>query len=261
MQETISISKLQSVEGRVVIVTGAGQGLGRYYAKGLAMAGSIPVVADIDEAKVKSVVREVEDLGKKAVGIQVDVSDPSAVERMAQVAEDALGRIDGIINNAAISSTLKMRPFDQIPYEEWCRVIDVNVTGVMLCCKAVLPFMKRSGWGRIINISSGTVTVGQANYMHYTTSKAAIIGLTRSMAREVGGAGITVNAILPGATFTEVSRETVSAEMKKALPAMQCIPRLELPEDLLGTVLFLLSEGAAFITGQSIAVDGGLTHR
>jgi 3-oxoacyl-[acyl-carrier protein] reductase len=97
--------------------------------------------------------------------------------------------------------------------------------------------------------------------MHYTTSKAAIIGLTRSMAREVGGAGITVNAILPGATFTEVSRETVSDEMKKALPAMQCIPRLELPEDLLGTVLFLLSEGAAFITGQSIAVDGGLTHR
>jgi len=258
--ETISISAIQSLAGRVVIVTGGGQGIGRYYAKGIAAAGGTAVVADINGMKAQSVVKEIEEQGQKALAVQVDVSDPGSVELMAGAVINSYGRIDGIVNNAAIFSTLKMRPFDEIPYEEWCKVIDVNVNGLMLCCKAVLPAMKDAGWGRIINISSSSITMGRPNYLHYTTSKAGVVGLTRSMAREVGSFGVTVNAVLPGATFTEVPRETVTPEQKKAIVAMQCIPRPQTPADLMGVVLFLLSEGSGFITGQSIAVDGGSTH-
>jgi len=260
MSDIAPVKQLQSLEGRVVIVTGGGQGIGRNYAKVIALAGGIPVVAELDDTNGQSVVKEIEAHQSRALAVQTDVSDPTSVERMVRTTYDHYGRIDGIVNNAAIFSTLKMRPFDKIPYEEWHKVIEVNVTGVMNCCKAVLPYMKAAGWGRIINISSSAVTMGRPNYVHYTTSKAGVIGLTRSIAREVGAFGITVNAILPGATYTEVERETVSPEQKKAIVAMQCIPRPQEPGDLLGPVLFLLSEGSAFITGQSVAVDGGCTH-
>jgi 3-oxoacyl-[acyl-carrier protein] reductase len=179
---------------------------------------------------------------------------------MARRTHKEFGRLDGIVNNASIFSTLKMRPFQDIPLEEWEKVLKVNITGVMLSCRAALPFMRETGWGRIVNISSSAINLGRPNYLHYTTSKSALLGLTRSLARELGPSGITVNAVLPGATYTEVPRETVSGSQKEALVAMQCIPRPQRPEDLIGIILFLLSEGAGFITGQSITVDGGATH-
>jgi NAD(P)-dependent dehydrogenase (short-subunit alcohol dehydrogenase family) len=153
-----------------------------------------------------------------------------------------------------------MRPFDEIALSEWERVLRVNVTGVFLCSAAVAPIMREARWGRIINMSSGAVTLGRPNYLHYVTSKSALIGMTNSLARELGGYGITVNAIMPGPVFTEIPRATVTPEQKEKLVAAQCIARPQTPADLLGTVLFLASDASAFLTGQSITVDGGCAH-
>ena len=138
--------------------------------------------------------------------------------------------------------------------------MDVNITGQFICAQAVLPHMIKNNWGRIINISSGTVTMGLTNLLHYVTSKAAVIGFTRSLAREVGEHGITVNVILPGSTQTEIERTTTTPELRRKIVDMQCIKRVETPDDLASFALFLASEESGFITGQSIAVDGGLTH-
>ncbi|MBI3707807.1 MAG: 3-oxoacyl-ACP reductase FabG [Proteobacteria bacterium] len=248
------------LEGRVAIITGAGQGIGRVFAGAFAAAGGIPVVAEIDAAKAQQVADEIAAGGARARAVTTDVADPASVQTMADIVLRELGRIDILVNNAAIFSTIKMRPFDEIPLEEWERVLRVNVTGVFLASRAVAPAMRRAGWGRIINMSSGAVTLGRPNYLHYIASKAALIGMTRSMARELGGHGITVNAILPGATFTEIRRETVTPQQKEAIVAMQCIKRPETPQDLVGAVLFLASPASAFVTGQSITVDGGCTH-
>jgi 3-oxoacyl-[acyl-carrier protein] reductase len=153
-----------------------------------------------------------------------------------------------------------MRPFDEIPLAEWEAVLRVNVTGAFLCAAAVVPAMRRARWGRIVNIASGAVLLGRPNYLHYIASKGAIDAMSRSMARELGRDGITVNAVLPGATFTEIERKTVTPEQKERIIGMQCVPRAERPEDLVGTVLFLASEASAFLTGQRIVVDGGAAH-
>jgi 3-oxoacyl-[acyl-carrier protein] reductase len=180
---------------------------------------------------------------------------------MVEAVERRYGRIDILVNNAGIFSTLEMRPFDQIPLDEWERVLRVNVTGPFLCSRAVLPAMRRAQWGRIVHMASGAVTMGRPNYLHYIASKGALSGMTGSMARELGASGVTVNAILPGATFTEIERKTVSPEQKVRIVAQQCIPRPETPDDLVGTVLFLSSDASAFLTGQCLTVDGGATHR
>ncbi len=179
---------------------------------------------------------------------------------MAAATLDAFGRIDVLINNAGIFSTLAMRPFEEIPLAEWEAVLRVNVTGAMLCARAVTPAMRRAQWGRIINMSSGSILLGRPNYLHYTTSKAALVGMTRSMARELGRDGITVNAILPGAVETEIPRQTVTPEQRARITSLQCVPRAQVPDDLVGVVLFLASEGSAFMTGQSLNLDGGATH-
>jgi 3-oxoacyl-[acyl-carrier protein] reductase len=251
---------LPSLAGRVAIVTGAGQGLGRAFAKALAAAGAVAVIAERNGERGEAVAAEIAAAGGKARAITTDVADPSSLENMMAIVERSYGRVDILINNAAIFSTLEMRPFEQIPLAEWDAVLKTNVTGPFLCCRAVLPAMRRAKWGRIVNMASGAVTLGRPNYLHYITSKAALVGMTRSMARELGRDGITVNAILPGATFTEIERKTVTAEQKERIVAMQCIPRPELPEDLVGTVLFLASDASAFLTGQALTVDGGATH-
>jgi NAD(P)-dependent dehydrogenase (short-subunit alcohol dehydrogenase family) len=249
-----------SLTGHVAIITGAGQGIGRAFAKAFAQAGAIAVIAERNARRATAVSEEIMEAGGKALAVETDVSDPASVHLMAEVVQDQCGRIDTLVNNAGIFSTLEMRPFDQIPLEEWDEVLRVNVTGPFLCARAVLPAMRRAGRGRIINIASGAVQLGRPNYLHYITSKAALIGMSRSMARELGDDGITVNSILPGATFTEIERKTVTPEQKERIVAMQCIPRPETPEDLVGTALFLASDSAAFITGQSINLDGGATH-
>ncbi|MBX3551940.1 MAG: 3-oxoacyl-ACP reductase FabG [Pseudolabrys sp.] len=249
-----------SLKDHVIVITGAGQGIGRAFAKAFALAGATAVIAELNARKATDVAEEIMAAGGKALAIETDVSEEASVKLMARVVEDQCGRIDTLINNAGIFSTLEMRPFDQIPLDEWERVLRVNVTGPFLCARAVLPAMRRQKRGRIINIASGAVSMGRPNYLHYIASKAALAGMSRSMARELGGDGITVNAILPGATFTEIERKTVTPEQKQRIVAMQCIPRPETPEDLVGTALFLASDNAAFVTGQSINLDGGATH-
>jgi len=247
------------LKDRVVIVTGAGQGIGRVFAKAFAQVGARAVIAEINEKKAASVAEEIMKAGGEALAVTTDVVDEASIKQMIELVEDEYGRIDVLINNAGIFSTLEMRPFDQIPVEEWERVLRVNLTGPFLCARAVLPAMRRAKWGRIINIASGAVRLGRPNYLHYIATKAALAGMSLSMAREVGADNITVNAILPGATFTEIERKTVTPQQKERIVAMQCVPRPEVPEDLVGAALFLASEASAFVTGQNLNLDGGVT--
>jgi 3-oxoacyl-[acyl-carrier protein] reductase len=250
-----------SLKGRVVIITGAGQGIGKVFAKEFARCGAIPVIAERNAANGEKVAAEIAAEGGKALAVTTDVTREDSIAAMVAETDKRFGRIDVLINNAGLFSTLEMRPFDRIPLEEWEQVLKVNVTGPFLCSRAVLPAMRRAKWGRIIHMASTAVTMGRPNYLHYIASKSALAGMAGSMARELGPDGITVNAILPGATFTEIERKTVSPEQKVRIVAQQCIPRPETPDDLVGTALFLASDSAAFLTGQSLTVDGGCTHR
>jgi 3-oxoacyl-[acyl-carrier protein] reductase len=249
----------RDLSGRVVIVTGGAQGIGRRYAQAFAAAGAVPVIADINGNAARRVADEIAQGQGRALAIEVDVSDPAATERMSATVLERLGRIDVLINNAAIFSTLAMRPFDQIPLDEWDRVLRVNTTGPYLCVRAVAPAMRKAGWGRIINIATTSVAVGTPNYLHYVTSKSALFGMTNALARELGKDGVTVNCIVPGPTLTEVPRQSFNADSQARIVAMQCVPRGETPDDIVGLALFLASPAASFVTGQSIAVNGGLT--
>jgi 3-oxoacyl-[acyl-carrier protein] reductase len=249
-----------SVADKVVVITGAGQGIGRSFAKAFASGGAEVVIAERNMERARAVVREIAAGNGHAVAIETDVGDPASVERLGADVAERYGRADVLINNASIFSTLEMRSFEQIPLAEWEQILRVNVTGAFLCARAVVPLMRKNKWGRIINMASGAVTLGRPNYLHYIASKSALAGMSHSMARELGPDGITVNAILPGATFTEIPRKTVTPEQKERIVAMQCVPRPQVPEDLVGVVLFLASDASAFITGQEITVDGGATH-
>jgi 3-oxoacyl-[acyl-carrier protein] reductase len=252
-------SSSNAVNKRVVVITGAAQGLGRNYALRLGAMGYNIVAIDIRSEALESVATEVRSSGAECFPLVVDIGDEASVAATAAAIDSRFGRADVLINNAAIFSTLAMRPFEQIPLDEWSRVLHVNVTGTMLMVRALVPLMRRHGWGRIVNVSSAAVLMGRPHYLHYTTSKAAVIGMTRSMARELGVDGITVNVLLPGATDTEIARATVTPEQKRAQIAMRSIPREENMEDVTGVVLFLVSEESRFVTGQSLVVDGGLT--
>lgn len=242
---------------RVVIVTGAGQGIGRAFAHAFAALGAVTVLADRNHDNASAVASAI---GGRAMAVAVDVGDPASVADMADAVQRAHGRIDVLVNNAAIFSTITMRPFDEIPLDEWDAVLRVNLTGPFLCARAVLPAMRRAGWGRIVNIASAAVTLGRPGYLHYIASKSALIGISRSMARELGPDGITVNTIMPGATFTEIERKTVTPEFIERIVAQQCIHRPQVPDDLVGALLFLCSDAAGFVTGQSLTIDGGATH-
>ena len=250
-----------SVANRVVVITGAGQGIGRELSRQFAAAGATVIVADINRANADRVKQEIETSGGKASALEVDIGDKASVEAMATDAATRLGRIDVLINNAAIFASLQKRRFWEIPVDEWDRVLHVNVTGVFLSVCAVLPAMRQQKWGRIINISSASVPKGVANYLHYVSSKSAIIGMTNAMARELGPEGITVNCIRPGGVATEVDRvANPTMERRIAQLGEQCIPRGMVPADLAGLALFLSTPASSFITGQTIACDGGMTH-
>jgi 3-oxoacyl-[acyl-carrier protein] reductase len=250
-----------SVRDRVVIITGSGQGIGREFARQFAAAGAVPIVADLNLDNALSVQAEIESAGGRALALQVDIGDEASLAAMVATVSERYGRIDVLINNAAIFATLQKLPFDQIPIEEWNKVMHVNITGTYLSIRAVVPAMKAAGWGRIITISSNSVRKGVANYLHYVTSKAAIIGMTNAVARELGPHGITVNCIRPGAVATEVERAVnTPPERRVAQMKEQCIPRGMVPPDLVGLAMFLSSPGSGFITGQTIACDGGMTH-
>lgn len=245
-------------ERRVFVISGAGQGLGRAYATMFGGRGQIVVAIDLKQEALNKVAAEISAAGGECLPLVADVGNADAMAEVAKQIEERYGRADVLVNNAAIFSTLEMRPFEEIPLEEWSRVLHVNITGPFLLTRALSPLMRRQGWGRVINVSSAASVMGRAEYLHYTTSKAALIGMTRSMARELGTHGITVNAVLPGATDTEIPRKTVSPAQKQAHIAMRCIQRDANPDDLTGVVSFLASDESKFVTGQSLVVDGGI---
>jgi len=238
---------------KVAIITGAGQGLGRAYAQRFAREGARVVVAELNADKGRAVASEVAGLF-----VRTDVADEASCNALAAAALDKFGRIDILVNNAAIFSSLAMRPFWEIPAAEWDQLMAVNVRGVWLASKAVVPQMKKQASGRIVNISSAVIWMGRPNYLHYVASKGAVLSMTRSMARELGEFGINVNAITPGAVYTEVPRATVTPQQKEAIVAAQSLKRPAGTQDLEGTVVFLCSDDAAFVTGQTINVDGGM---
>jgi 3-oxoacyl-[acyl-carrier protein] reductase len=250
-----------SVKDRVVIVTGAGQGIGRELARQFAAAGAVAVVADLDLAKAEAVSKEIRDAGGMEQAVQVDVADEASVTAMVEAVVERWGRVDVLINNASMFATLEKVPFDEIPLTEWDRVMKVNVTGTYLCAKAVARHMRAAGFGRIVNVSSDAVIRGTVNYLHYVTSKSAVIGMTNSLARELGPHGIAVNCVRPGSVATEVDRAVnPTAEVRERAASLQCIPRGMVPTDLVGIMLFLAAPASDFITGQTIACDGGYTH-
>lgn len=246
--------------GRIALITGAGQGIGRILAQAYAAAGAKVVLADLGVEKAHNAASEIRTLGGEALAVPMDVSSERSVSTALEQIENTWGSVDILVNNASVFSTLKMQPFDEISLDVWNKVLAVNLTGSFLCARAVVPGMRAKGWGRIINIASGAVNLGRPNYLHYIASKSGVIGMSRSMARELGPHGITVNSVLPGSVDTGIQRETVTPESKARIVAMQCVPRGQVPDDLVGIALFLASEASSFITGQSLTVDGGATH-
>ena len=241
--------------GKVVIVSGGAKGIGRAYCLAVAAEGARVVVADI--ADPKPTVNEIEARGAQALGIACDVSREADTQRLATETLARFARIDVLVNNAALYGTLTRRSFMDIPVEEWDRVMATNLRGLFLCSRAVFPAMKAQGKGKIINIASSTFFRGVPNYIHYTTSKGGVVGFTRSLARELGEFGIRVNAIAPGFTLSGENEKNISETGKHANVQMRMLKRAELPEDIVGTLIFLASDDSDFITGQTILVDGG----
>jgi 3-oxoacyl-[acyl-carrier protein] reductase len=246
-----------ALKDRVAIVTGGGQGLGRSFVRHFAEQGVIPVIAERNGEAALALQQEIEAQGHRALAIRTDVSDPASVSEMVQRTLAAFGRIDVLVNNAAMLQDITIGPFWELPPDEWRRAIDVNVTGTFLCSRAVVPAMQKRQWGRIINLSSIIVLSGRPNYLHYTASKSALIGMTRAMARELGRWNITVNALLPGTTKTDFSRTSAQGDHFARAMREQAIPRLADMSDHARVVLFLCSDDAGFVTGQCVVCDGG----
>ena len=237
---------------RVVIVTGGAMGIGRAIATRLHEEGATVVVADL--AGAEAAAAELDGLG-----LTVDVSQETDTEAMAAATLERYGRIDGLINNAGIYSSLEPKPFEQIGVDEWRKVYDVNVLGMFLATRAVVPAMRAAGYGRIVNIASGTPYKGVPFLLHYVTSKGAVIAMTRAVAKEVGADGILVNTVSPGFTMSDgVLANPVQVEKLQEISLKaRLIQRDQFPEDIVGAVAFFCSPDADFITGQSLVVDGG----
>jgi 3-oxoacyl-[acyl-carrier protein] reductase len=247
------------LEGRVAVVTGGGHGIGKAYARGLAGEGAAVVIAELDGGAASAVAGSLAQEGFKAVAIETDVAQWESVAAMVRRAIERFGRIDVLVNNAAIFATVPMSraPFDQIDPSEWDRMMSVNLRGTWFACRAVVPHMKTQRYGKIVNISSGTALKGSASRIHYVTSKAGILGFTRTLAREVGEHGICVNCIAPGSTLSEEAPDADTLKMRNAAISDRALRRVQKPEDLVGAVLFFASSDSDFVTGQTLVVDGG----
>jgi p-cumic alcohol dehydrogenase len=247
-----------SLQGKVIIVTGAARGIGQEYAHSFAAAGARVVAADISDCS--ATLELVKRAGGEAIGVKLDVGNAASALAMAESTTNAFGRIDGLVNNAALYATLRGGRFDSIAEADWDAVMAINVKGIWNCCKAAVPRMRQTSGGSIVNISSLAATYGMPFGLHYTTSKAAVIGLTRGLARELGRDGIRVNAVAPGTVLTDATREFFGQKFEKAVERIrtdQTIQRNLMPSDLVGTIVWLLSDASAFVTGQTISVDGG----
>jgi len=246
------------LKGRTAIVTGAGCGIGKAIAMRLAQDGANIVVADIKDA-LPSAAHIATAAGVGTLGLDIDVSSQTDTERMAADTLAAFGSIDILVNNAAMFAAVRLRPFEQIPVDEWKRLMEINIMGVGLCCRAVSPQMRKQQRGRIINLASGAPLKGVPLFLHYIASKGAVIAMTRGLAREMGRDGITVNSLAPGFTLSEgVAAESDHMEFSREMSLKsRAIARDETPEDLVGAASFLASDDAAFMTGQTVVVDGG----
>jgi len=247
---------MNDLTGRVAIVTGAAQGLGAAYARALAAAGARLSVCDLNDPQ--AVVDAIAAAGGEAIGTRADVSSPSLVAATVAATVQAYGRIDVLVNNAGMMSSLPRRPFEQIPSDEWDRVMTVNARGTFEFSKAVVPHMRARKYGKIITIASGTPFKGATGMMQYVASKGAVVAMTRVMARELGADNICVNCIAPGLTSSD--GVLGNAEHAVGIPrtaATRCLQRPETPEDLVGAVVFFASAASDFITGQTLLVDGG----
>jgi NAD(P)-dependent dehydrogenase (short-subunit alcohol dehydrogenase family) len=244
------------LHSRIVIITGAARGLGRAFALAFAKAGALVTAADLDLAGAQETADLITAEGGQAIALAVDVSDENSTQRMAAQTAERWGRIDVLVNNAAIYGGLERKMFDAISPAEWDRVMAVNVKGPWLCARAVFPYMKAQKSGKIINVSSATFFSGSAQWAHYVTSKGGVIGLTRALATELGDYGINVNAIAPGFTLTEASQALIPNAERYGVDR-GAIKRAEQPDDLVGVAVFLASPASDFITGQTIVVDGG----
>lgn len=250
------------LKDKVAIITGAGQGIGREFAVRFSQEGAKVVIAEINRENARQVADEIEKVGGKALAVETDVTSFRDAQEMAQQAADQFGRIDVLINNAAIFFGVQMKPFTEISEEDWDKVMAVNVKGIWQCAKAVFPYMQKQGKGKIINIASDVFNLGIPFLAHYVSSKGAVVGLTRALSKELGGFGINVNCINPGYTWTEAAQE-----MKKSFPpgfmelhdSLMVFKRREQPSDLVGAAVFFASDDSDFITGQSLVIDGGMT--
>ena len=251
------------LDNRVIIVTGGALGIGKAYCEGLAAEGANVVVADINTTASDELVRSLGEQGHDAIALNVDVSDVEQADNMAKATIERFGRIDALINNAAVFQRPAMTrgPFDQVSVEEWDRLMAVNLRGTFLCARAVVPYMKQQGGGSIINISSGTVHFGAAGVAHYVASKAGVIGFTRALSKELGEFHINVNAVAPGLTISVDDPDEARLESDRQRQQARSIKRTQLPQDLVGVVIFLCTPDSGFITGQTLAVDGGATMR
>jgi NAD(P)-dependent dehydrogenase (short-subunit alcohol dehydrogenase family) len=242
-----------ALDGRVAIVTGGVQGIGRAIAQRLAADGARIVIADLKGAE------EAAGAYDNGVGLTVDVSSEDDVARMAADTLDRCGQIDILVNNAGLYAQLAMRPFEQIPADEWRKVMDVNVLSMFLTCRAVVPHMRERGGGRIVNISSGTPFRGVPFVLHYVTSKGAIVALTRALAKELGNDEILVNCVAPGFTMSDGVQEhpEVVEALRDVSIASRTLKRDMVPEDIVGAVAFLCRPESSFVTGQTMVIDGG----
>jgi NAD(P)-dependent dehydrogenase (short-subunit alcohol dehydrogenase family) len=248
---------MKTFDGKVAIVTGGGNGIGLCYAQKLAAEGARVVIAEINAETGAAAARGICENGGRAISLRTDISNEADTQAVAAAAIAEFGGIDILVNNAAIFANISVKPIEEIPVAEWDRVMTVNLRGLFLMIRAVLPNMKARGYGKIVNISSNTIFSGGPMMSHYVTSKAGVIGLTRSVAKEVGSMGIRVNAVTPGLTDTVAAEQTIPKDRFDAVLQLRPIKRHQTPDDLAGTVLFLCSPASDFITGQIINVDGG----
>jgi len=253
----MAVNERFDFSGRSVLITGGGKGIGKVYVEEFAKAGARVAAADIDVAAAEDVAASLSKAGLQVFGLGVDIADEASVNAALPAVLDRYGSVDVLINNASLMSTLPRRSWLEIPVEEWDRVMAVNLRGMFLCCRAVFPAMKAQKRGKIVNISSSRVWEGAPNRLHYTTSKAGVIGFTRALAREVGEFGITVNALTPGMTQSETQVASSSGNYLASRIAGRAIERVQVPADLVGAVMFLSSPASDFMTGQTINVDGG----